>query len=341
MKHVGLTALGLYLWGALSLVTSCGGNSESTGTDSNTHWLKDCDADGDCGALSCVCGVCTKSCDDSADCQPFGSDAACEVPSDCGSANGPAACVRETPSNGGSGAGGAGSGSSAGSGGRPADPECPPMDARGDDPTCGSVIGYAYDGGICGPVYCSCQGADCDNLFNTMQACDHAYYDCYAKVGMFRGCVSHEDCNVRHRTCCWSCEPNDIDSLFAVAGPSPSPKEAGVCLGDSTFCDDCAEIPNPAIYAACVLGECQLLDVSDEADCDSDDDCSFRLKDCCGCREAAAQDLISVNSSFFRPDYCPLEMSCVACTPPLVKVDNVFPACNLQYGECELVVTTN
>jgi len=31
-------------------------------SDSHTNWLRNCDTDRDCGALSCVCGVCTASC---------------------------------------------------------------------------------------------------------------------------------------------------------------------------------------------------------------------------------------------------------------------------------------
>jgi len=36
--------------------------------DSHTNWLRTCDADRDCGALSCVCGVCTLTCASAADC---------------------------------------------------------------------------------------------------------------------------------------------------------------------------------------------------------------------------------------------------------------------------------
>ncbi len=48
-------------------------------TDSHTNWLMQCDADEVCGDLSCLCGVCTRSCDDDAACAGLGVDAACDV----------------------------------------------------------------------------------------------------------------------------------------------------------------------------------------------------------------------------------------------------------------------
>jgi len=52
-------------------VSGCG-RAESTRVDSETHWLMSCDADVDCGAGSCECGVCTESCVTTADCSGLG-----------------------------------------------------------------------------------------------------------------------------------------------------------------------------------------------------------------------------------------------------------------------------
>src|SRR6185436_8956632 len=59
--------LGLGLWFALSSA-GCDPSSPTPQGDSQTNWLKSCDADADCGALSCVCGVCTRACDGGASC---------------------------------------------------------------------------------------------------------------------------------------------------------------------------------------------------------------------------------------------------------------------------------
>jgi len=61
----------------------------------NTNWLTQCDEDGDCAAgLSCVCGVCTRECESSSDCDGL-AGAACESGAQLAS-SGTAAC--ETPS---------------------------------------------------------------------------------------------------------------------------------------------------------------------------------------------------------------------------------------------------
>lgn len=56
-------------------------------TDTNTNWLVACDADSTCGALSCLCGRCTISCERTSECARFGEAAACEQPatSECSS----------------------------------------------------------------------------------------------------------------------------------------------------------------------------------------------------------------------------------------------------------------
>lgn len=40
--------------------------------DSHTNWLRTCEVDQDCGALACICGVCTLSCSDEAACSTIG-----------------------------------------------------------------------------------------------------------------------------------------------------------------------------------------------------------------------------------------------------------------------------
>ncbi|HVU01418.1 MAG TPA: hypothetical protein VHE30_06685 [Polyangiaceae bacterium] len=57
---------------------SCGGSTAAPGTDSNTHWLDQCQTSSDCGGLECRCGVCTAACAVSGDCTRFSADAVCE-----------------------------------------------------------------------------------------------------------------------------------------------------------------------------------------------------------------------------------------------------------------------
>ncbi len=55
-----LTALTLSV--ASLLLPGCGSRIDDTGTE--THWLKACDSDAECnGPTSCLCGVCTITCE--------------------------------------------------------------------------------------------------------------------------------------------------------------------------------------------------------------------------------------------------------------------------------------
>jgi len=61
--------------------------------DSHTNWLRTCEADDECGALSCVCGLCTLTCSADADCSSM-QGAACLPPSQSGNA---ALCNEQRP----------------------------------------------------------------------------------------------------------------------------------------------------------------------------------------------------------------------------------------------------
>ena len=63
----------------------------------NTNWLQRCETPSECGdALDCVCGVCTRSCSQSATCSDIGEDAVCETLATQSCAGAPSmACVAE------------------------------------------------------------------------------------------------------------------------------------------------------------------------------------------------------------------------------------------------------
>jgi hypothetical protein len=87
MRIAGRTWLGLAL-GAWWALAACGTSHES-GFDKNTNWLRSCERSSECGSdLSCVCGVCTKSCDQDDECAGLGHDAVCDAtrpkPGTCG-----------------------------------------------------------------------------------------------------------------------------------------------------------------------------------------------------------------------------------------------------------------
>jgi hypothetical protein len=62
---------------AFASVQGCAQDAASTG-NSNTNWLKGCEADGDCGSgLTCLCGTCTLACETNSECGTLGGSASC------------------------------------------------------------------------------------------------------------------------------------------------------------------------------------------------------------------------------------------------------------------------
>ncbi len=73
---LALVSLALVFLGAGCGITRPGANSE-------THFLRSCETDTDCGGLVCICNVCTESCEESNDCSALSSNATC-IRSGCG-----------------------------------------------------------------------------------------------------------------------------------------------------------------------------------------------------------------------------------------------------------------
>ncbi len=72
---------------------SCSPGAPQTG--SQTNWLSHCETSADCGELECVCGTCTTTCSEDADCASTPGSSSCVAKSETGAA---AACDGEAPS---------------------------------------------------------------------------------------------------------------------------------------------------------------------------------------------------------------------------------------------------
>src|SRR5262245_28134550 len=79
-------ASGLVWFAALAslswLLSACASDHHAFGPDSETHFLSSCSSNRECGAGSCVCGVCTKSCEQASECAAAGPMVICTRPSD-------------------------------------------------------------------------------------------------------------------------------------------------------------------------------------------------------------------------------------------------------------------
>jgi hypothetical protein len=180
----------------LGLLAACARTTLLDGTDGSTRWLFPCASDADCGELSCLCGACTRRCEDRDACAELGSDSECAMIDDgrCAGER-PRACVaacandaqctaemsgtecaggqcwpeaRDRPH-------GAGTGGAAGV---PPPGPCAAMAATHAGTDCARTAGYAWDGRRCFDVVCGCTGADCDRLFESLGACEAAYLEC-------------------------------------------------------------------------------------------------------------------------------------------------------------------
>jgi hypothetical protein len=212
------------------------------------------------------------------------------------------------------------------------------MDARSGGLACATVLGFAFDGRVCAPVVCNCEGSECGELFDTGEECDSAFKACYAKRGVTRACATHSDCRLQFRTCCGECSLPGRDSMLATSTTSASLVEAGMCIGDpNAGCPDCVTDHNPTLYSVCLDGECRMADVTAQADCETNDDCKLLSKSCCQCPEDVRTDLIAVSQDTRYLPFC-AALSCEACEHE--PDQQVGTTCNAELGKCEMFVTT-
>lgn len=80
---VSKTTWGAAAIGAALSLAACGARVNGGNTGSETHWLQACDADSDCGSYACLCGICSRACENDGQCDegdnPDGKCAASET----------------------------------------------------------------------------------------------------------------------------------------------------------------------------------------------------------------------------------------------------------------------
>lgn len=234
---------------------------------------------------------------------------------------------------------GDGQGGQASGGSGPMPPAaCAAMAARSSGDDCAGIAGYRYNGQLCEAVVCSCVGSDCGRLFGTMEDCDRAHRDCYAEQGLTRACERHSHCALSPRTCCFPCGTPVADAYIALRFDATSPQSAGLCLGDpDAGCPECEQGKNPSVHAACIDGECSVVDVTASAACQMHEDCQLVTKDCCDCGGDFSQwGVMSVNDSYVRPERCD-GVGCDGCVPE--PPTEFGPRCDSERGVCSIIVS--
>lgn len=228
-KTLGAGLLGLGL-----IASACG----KTGTTESgeTHFLYSCEDE--CpGQLECLCGVCSKPCDDDASCSSLSERATCVVHDrgacttvakscdvecandrDCSSQGAANTCqaglCREPgqPGVGGSSSGGSDSGGSAGTGGRAGE------GPTGNESGAGGLGGAGSTGPACG----NCDESDCATSTTctldeacTLVSCNSAMFD---ETGCYRpACVADDGCQADARC---TTDPGTAETRCVETGES-------------------------------------------------------------------------------------------------------------------------
>jgi hypothetical protein len=208
------------------------------------------------------------------------------------------------------------------------------MDAQSNGTECGGIPGYTWRGKLCEPVICGCVGADCGNLYPTLDACDRAHDACYGRAGLIRACFRHADCVLSPRDCCGGCGEQRADQFLAHIIDTISLREAELCRNPTPACPDCVSFPHPAVYAACIDGTCSVVDVSEQASCVASDDCKLVNKGCCDCvDDPQSADVMAVARSYVRPARCDGVAcdDCAAMDPPGAHVICSEKVCALAF----------
>lgn len=280
------------------LSTACGARSTDA-TDTKTNWLTHCEEDDECSdGLSCLCGVCSKACEESEECLTLEARARCFEVSHCGAADGVCAlnestlfesssptAPTEAPSSGGE--------NSAISAAQPASSTSENGEVTGPQPTCRDEADYVALGKECERIDYDCLegtrhftddcGCGCEPLpecepnrdYVVYGSCEGIDYMCEA------GEIGFTD------QCGCGCEPNsacDPDRAYVAYGETCNVIDFICEQNDQQFSDECGcgcEPRNPA----CTADPSTYVASGDACDV-ADIGCSTAtqwFEDACGC----------------------------------------------------------
>ena len=114
-----------------------------------------------------------------------------------------------------------------------------------------------------------------------------------------RACSTNFECTVASATCCGTCgAPSKEDSIGITRGQESAHRDS-LCGGDA-ICPACAAQLNPNLFASCISGQCEAVDLTedDASTCKMDAECTLRPAACCECGAGNSYwDVVAINSS--------------------------------------------
>lgn len=257
---------------ALLLFVAAGCGARSTdATDTKTNWLSHCDEDDDCNAgLSCLCGVCSETCDEAGDCSAHGSDAKCFGVSHCGEVEAVCALEEEDLEYKPDVSTGADASSTAATE-TAATETAVSSSTTGGTPTSATPPTDATGGPTTQPWPEECR--DESEYMALGEECQRIDYDCIMGMQSFGdecgcGCEPNPDCDPDATYIASQCEGIDFD---CQDGEAPFTDACGCGCKPLAACD-------PTLTYVAYGQECQLIDfVCDGATSYFQDECG------CGC----------------------------------------------------------
>lgn len=128
---------------------------------------------------------------------------------------------------------------------------CTAQDARSGADTCALLIGYAWNGSGCDAILCSCEGSDCDELYDTEGACSSEHSSCTpttcsndAECDLDEWCnpCAHGSCP-ECADCVQDCAPHGCATGREVACRQLRPDcgESGVAVVSEELCWECVD----------------------------------------------------------------------------------------------------
>lgn len=342
--------------------SGCSKSRPNTGTDGATHFLVSCDANTDCGPLACVCGVCSRSCKDDAQCTGLDDSASClaaSAPSCGGEARGCALecadhdecsaygararcqegrCTRPAPDMGvdggvvGGNSGRGGSGGRGGAGG-----------SSGSSGTGSTTAGSAASPRVCVRMDANWDGTEClrelgytwDGATCQLIQCGCDGDDCAALYATQRECEdAHEGCA--------ACRTMDARSDGTKCAASAGYSWNGLSC-DEVVCrctgSDCSAIYPSRSACEDAHRTCPPLTM-----CTNTTECSLAVKDCCNCRDQTPPNLTAISTAGaeeYEARICDPEPACMQCGGILPVPGRYVPQCvpssRWEGGECALL----
>jgi hypothetical protein len=299
----------------------CAKTQMDAGTDGATHFLIECERDGECGELSCLCGVCSKPCDGDAQCSALNDDADCG-PSAASCEAAEQSCVVDCADDDACEALGANARCEAGRCVRSAPPAsidaggsgaCQAMDARSNGNFCERLVGFAWNGSNCDDIQCGCAGSECDDVYPTRAACERAYAQCAPPCSRMQAESGALNCG-------------DVTG-FTWTGIECSSVLCG-CEGD-----DCGLLYSTEDECESAHRQCAPLSM-----CSRPTDCALVDEQCCRCT-ISPEDFVSIaaaDAADHNARVCEPGQACPDCAvvPPSYLTPTCEPSTRWEGGEC-------